>query len=145
MIRHLLILSTILLPAFLAISCHPGNQGKNEENTAFGVRLITLDPGHFHAALVQKSMYPGIDSIVNVYAPPGPELQEQLNFIDQYNTRKDNPTHWVEKVYTGKDFLEKMVAEKKGNVVVLAGNNREKTEYIKRSVDAGMNVLGDKP
>lgn len=145
MIRHLLILSTTLLPAFLAISCHPGNQEKNEENTAFGVKLITLDPGHFHAALVQKSMYPGIDSIVNVYAPAGPELQEQLNFIDQYNTRKDNPTHWVEKVYTGKDFLEKMVTEKKGNVVVLAGNNREKTEYIKQSVDAGMDVLGDKP
>ncbi len=52
MIRHLLILSTTLLPAFLAISCHPGNQEKNEENTAFGVKLITLDPGHFHAALV---------------------------------------------------------------------------------------------
>ena len=24
-------------------------------------RLITLDPGHFHAALVQKSMYPDVD------------------------------------------------------------------------------------
>jgi hypothetical protein len=25
------------------------------------VKLITLDPGHFHAALVQKSMYPQVD------------------------------------------------------------------------------------
>ena len=24
------------------------------------VRLITLDPGHFHTALVQKEMYPGV-------------------------------------------------------------------------------------
>ena len=24
------------------------------------VRLMTLDPGHFHAALVQKEMYPGV-------------------------------------------------------------------------------------
>ena len=24
------------------------------------VRFVTLDPGHFHAALVQKEMYPGV-------------------------------------------------------------------------------------
>jgi hypothetical protein len=24
------------------------------------VRLMTLDPGHFHAALIQKEMYPGV-------------------------------------------------------------------------------------
>jgi hypothetical protein len=33
------------------------------------VKIITLDPGHFHAALVQKSMYSQIDSNVYVYAP----------------------------------------------------------------------------
>jgi len=35
------------------------------------VRLITLDPGHFHAALVQKSMYPQVDPTVHVYAKKG--------------------------------------------------------------------------
>jgi predicted dehydrogenase len=49
------------------------------------------------------------------------------------------------RVYTGADFLDKMLAEKKGNVVVLAGNNQKKTDYIKKSVDAGLNVLADKP
>ena len=34
-------------------------------------RLITLDPGHFHAALVQKEMYPGVSRRVAVYAPLG--------------------------------------------------------------------------
>jgi predicted dehydrogenase len=109
------------------------------------VKLITIDPGHFHAALVQKEMYPGIDSIVNVYAPGGQELQSHLGLIKQYNERKENPTHWVERVYTGSDFFDKMLAEKKGNVVVIAGNNRRKTEYIKKSIDAGINVLADKP
>jgi hypothetical protein len=47
----------------------------------FKVRLITLDPGHFHAALVQKSMYSGIDSIVYVYAPKGPDVQSHLDTI----------------------------------------------------------------
>jgi hypothetical protein len=32
-------------------------------------RLITLDPGHFHAALVQKFMYADVDPLVHVYAP----------------------------------------------------------------------------
>ncbi len=109
------------------------------------VRLITLDPGHFHAALVQKSMYAGIDSVVRVYAPDGPELQSHLSLIKQYNTRSEAPTHWVEQLYTGNDFLEKMIAEKKGNVLVLAGNNLRKTQYITRAVAAGMHVLADKP
>ena len=31
------------------------------------------------------------------------------------------------------------------NVVVIAGNNREKTDYISGSLNAGLNVLADKP
>jgi hypothetical protein len=38
-----------------------------------------------------------------------------------------------------------MVQEKAGNVVVMAGNNKKKTEYIKKAIDAGFNVLADKP
>lgn len=109
------------------------------------VRLITLDPGHFHAALVQKTMLPDLDPEVYVYAPKGQDVQLHLDKINGYNGRKDNPTHWDEKVYLGNDFFEKMIAEKKGNVVVMAGNNHKKTEYIKKSIDAGFNVLGDKP
>jgi len=109
------------------------------------VRLLTLDPGHFHAALVQKSMYEGVDSIVYVYAPEGPDVKAHLEKIDAYNSREKDPTHWVEKVYRGNDFFEKMIAGKAGNTVVLAGNNQKKTEYILRSLEAGLNVLADKP
>jgi predicted dehydrogenase len=109
------------------------------------VRLVTLDPGHFHAGLVQKFMYPQVSPVVHVYAPAGPDLQEHLQRIEGFNTRADQPTHWEEKVYTGPDFLERMLKEKAGNVVVLAGNNARKTEYIYRSVSAGFNVLADKP
>jgi len=31
--------------------------------------LIVADPGHFHAALVQKEMYPSLSPEVHVYAP----------------------------------------------------------------------------
>jgi predicted dehydrogenase len=126
------------------MSCNSGNK-TNETTDSSMVRLITLDPGHFHAALVQKNMNEGVDSVVHVYAPGGAELQAHLNLIKQYNERTENPTHWNEKVYTSGDYLNKMIADKAGNVVVIAGNNRLKTTYIKRSVDAGLNVLGDKP
>jgi predicted dehydrogenase len=109
------------------------------------VRLLTLDPGHFHAALVQKKMYPQIDSVVSVYAPPGPDVQEHLKRIETYNTRPGDPTRWQENVYTGTDFLEKLIEQKPGNLVVISGNNQKKSEYIQASVNAGLHVLADKP
>ncbi|MDR0726103.1 MAG: Gfo/Idh/MocA family oxidoreductase [Prevotellaceae bacterium] len=109
------------------------------------VKLITLDPGHFHAALIQKNMYPQVNHEVFVYAPDGDDLNEHLAKIESYNQRQDNPTAWKENVYRGDDFLAKMIADKQGNVLITAGNNRKKTEYIKKAVDAGINVLADKP
>jgi len=109
------------------------------------VKLITLDPGHFHAALVQKFMYDQVDSVVHVYAPEGEDLQMHLQRIENFNGREENPTNWKEEVYTGPDFFEKMMEEQAGNVVVLSGNNAKKTEYINTSVEAGLNVLADKP
>jgi predicted dehydrogenase len=108
-------------------------------------RLMTLDPGHFHASLVQKFMYVDVDPVVHVYAPAGDDLREHLKRIESFNSRSNQPTHWREEVYTGPDYLEKMLAEKAGNIVVIAGNNTRKTEYILRSVQTGLNVLADKP
>ncbi len=109
------------------------------------VRLITLDPGHFHAALVQKSMYPQVDPTVYVYAKKSADLQMHLDKIKGYNSDAKAPTAWKEVVYEGDDYLSKMLQERKGNVVVLAGNNQLKTDYILRSVKAGFNVFSDKP
>ena len=71
------------------------------------VKLMTLDPGHFHAALVQKNMYDQVSPEAYVYAPEGFDIKEHLKRIEGFNTRAENPTHWVEKVYTGADYLEK--------------------------------------
>jgi predicted dehydrogenase len=111
----------------------------------YQVKLITVDPGHFHAALVQKIMYDQVSPDVYVYAPQGPDYLQHLDRIKSYNSRSVNPTSWNEKVYTGADFFEKMISDKAGNVVVLSGNNRKKAEYITKSVNAGLNVLADKP
>ena len=109
------------------------------------IRLITLDPGHFHAALVQKTSYPQVSDEVYVYAPEGDDLAEHLKKIAAYNARAESPTRWKEIVYTGADCEARMLQEKKGNVVVLAGNNGKKTDYIQHAVAAGLHVLADKP
>ena len=109
------------------------------------MHLITLDPGHFHAALVQKFRYDDVDPTVRVYAPGSDDLSEHLKRIEGFNTRADRPTQWREQVYTGADYLEKMLSDRAGNVVVISGNNARKAEYIARAVEAGLNVLADKP
>lgn len=107
--------------------------------------FITVDPGHFHAALVQKIMYPDLNPNVYVYAPQGNDLRLHLNRINGYNTRASSPTKWNEVVYEGNDFFSKMLQEKKGNIVMLAGNNQKKTEYILNSIKSGFHVYADKP
>ncbi|MBL7700598.1 MAG: oxidoreductase [Chitinophagaceae bacterium] len=139
-------ITTALIFGALA-STLPGcvSDEREPEVTKPPVTLITLDPGHFHAALVQKNLIEGIDSNVYVYAPKGAELDAHLKLVEQFNTRSENPTRWNEVIYTGADFAEKMLHEKKGNVVVLSGNNKLKTKYIYQSLDSGLNVLADKP
>ncbi len=128
--------------AVLTLLCLTGCRmnGRQEQ-----VKLITLDPGHFHASLVQKTMYPQISPNVYVYASAGSDVQDHLGGIKRFNTRAENPTSWNEIVYTGDDYLQKMLTEKKGNVVVISGKNARKTDYISETVGAGFNVLADKP
>ncbi len=146
-------LTIVVAVATLLSACTGGGQKTAEKEKNMSkftgargeVKLMTLDPGHFHAALVQKIMYEQIDPTVYVFAPEGSDVSEHLARIDAYNKRAENPTAWVEKVYTGADYLEKMLSEKPGNVMVVAGNNAKKTEYIQKAVEAGINVFADKP
>lgn len=123
------------LAIILTMCVHAADQAK----------LIVLDPGHFHAALVQKDMYPGLDPTVSVYAPMGPDVVDYLNRIALFNTRPGNPTAWKIELHAGPDFFERMLKEHPGNVVVLTGRNRPKIDRIEASIDAGLNVLADKP
>jgi predicted dehydrogenase len=80
-----------------------------------------------------------------VYAPAGPDVQQYIRSIERGNTRKNNPTNWKLVVYTGADYREKMLTDKKGNTVLISGNNSKKSDYIKRSVEGGFHVIADKP
>ena len=141
----------LIISALILTSCGSGGSKKQsgksaaEPETTYAVRLMTVDPGHFHAALVQKTMYDQVSPEVHLYAPEGPDYLQYLDRINSYNNRPVDPTRWNEIVYTGSDFFEKMLEDRPGNVVVLSGNNKKKAEYITKSVNAGLNVLADKP
>ena len=110
------------------------------------VRLITLDPAHFHAALLQKEMYFGVSPEVAVYAPLSLDLIEHLARVARFNLRPEAPTAWKLDVHTGPDFFERMLRERPGNVVVLSGRNRAKIDRsFQRCIENELHVLADKP
>jgi predicted dehydrogenase len=108
-------------------------------------RLITLDPGHFHASLIQKEMYAGVSRRAAVFAPLGTDLAEHVKRVARFNQRTENPTSWELEIHAAPDFLERMRAERPGNVVVISGRNRAKIDLVRASLAAGQHVLADKP
>ena len=104
------------------------------------IRFMTLDPGHFHAGLVHKSMYPEVDSTLHIFAPEGAELKDHLARIQGYNSRTESPTAWKIKRYTGADYLKQMLVQKPGNVMVVAGKNDQKIDCILEAIRNGIHV-----
>ena len=117
----------------------------SKEHEQKTVDLLVLDPGHFHASLLQKDTISAINDTIRVFAPEGEEVIQYEKSIDLYNSRTANPTSWVKQLYIGDDYLSKMGECRKGSVVVLAGNNKKKTHYISEAIKKGFHVLSDKP
>lgn len=109
------------------------------------IRLMTLAPGHFHAALVQKKAVPGVARKGYVYAPLDADLVAHLDRLAGFNARPDDPTDWEVEVRAGANFLERFLRETPGNTVVLSGRNRPKIDLILAAVNANVHVLADKP
>lgn len=108
-------------------------------------RLIIVDPGHFHATLVQKEMYPALSPRVQIYAPLGPDLVDYLTRIARFNGRADQPTSWEIALDAAPDFLDRLRGETPGSIAVFSGRNGGKVERIAVAVGAGLHVLADKP
>jgi predicted dehydrogenase len=128
---------------YLMAACTQPQKETMPENRK--ITFMSLDPGHFHAGLIHKSMYPNVDSTVYVFAPPGDELKDYLGRIDSYNSHPQNPTAWKIEAYVGTDFLDKMISRKPGNVMVVAGKNDQKIDYIMAAIQNGIHVYADKP
>ena len=107
--------------------------------------LLFLEPGHFHATLTLREPSPRVSDEVFVYASEGPELRDFLDLIHRFNGRAERPTRWRPVVITGGDAPSRLMAERRGDVVVLAGRNGGKALTFRRLHEAGFHVLADKP
>ena len=107
--------------------------------------LIILNPGHFHAALVLREAHPNLSNNIYVYSQAEPDLDRFLEIVEAFNNRPTQATQWKIHLYTGADHLEKLIEEKKGNIVILAGKNNTKMKNIEILNREGFAILADKP
>ena len=67
--------------SLIIVSCSSSQrQVANEANGK--VNLVILDPGHFHASLLQKDTLAAINDTIWIYAPKGIEVDQYLKSID---------------------------------------------------------------
>ena len=107
--------------------------------------LLFYEPGHFHAALTLRNDNSRVAADVHLYAHPGPDREAFLALIDAFNGREEMPTHWRVHLHEADDPLSRLIDERRGNIVVLAGRNADKLAAIARLHAAGFAVLADKP
>jgi predicted dehydrogenase len=104
-----------------------------------------LAPGHFHAALTLRERHPLVRDDIVVYADEDAEIGEFLELVAAFNARAERPTRWRPDVRVGAKPLDRLCADRPGDVVILAGRNDVKMGWIRRLHDAGFSVLADKP
>ena len=114
--------------------------------------LVFLEPGHFHAGLTLRERHPLVSDEVVVYVAEGRgggvdgrEAAEFLDLLAAFNRRPQHPTHWRPVVRAGPEPVARLLAERPGDVAILAGKNDRKMAHVRRLHDAGLHVLADKP
>jgi predicted dehydrogenase len=107
--------------------------------------LLFLAPAHFHAALTLRERHALVGDEIYVYAAPGPDLEAFLGIVESFNRRAERPAGWRVNVRTGDRPLDRLLAERAGDIAILAGRNDTKMAAIRRLHDAGLHVLADKP
>lgn len=109
------------------------------------MRLMTLAPGHFHAALVQKRPLHGVHHRAHIYAPLDADTLAHLGRVAAFNARAEYPTAWDVDLRAGSDYLDRFAREQPGNAVVLSGRNRPKIDLMAVAVENCLPVIADKP
>ena len=107
--------------------------------------LTFLAPEHFHAALTLREGHPLLDEEIFVYAAAAAEIREFLDLVARFNARAERPTRWRPVARVGSDPLGRLLSERTGDLVVVAGRNDRKMDWIRRLHGAGLAVLADKP
>jgi len=109
-------------------------------------KLIVLSPAHPHGVHTQQAFSHLFHKEVSVYAASKADMQTSyLDYIERFNKKSKEQDAWRLHVYTGADYLERMLQDKKGDIALIASNNQLKSTYILKTAKAGINILADKP
>ena len=87
----------IMLVANVVSSCSFSKKqimNKAEANDSCKIEVVVLDPGHFHASLLQKETLTDVSDTIRIYAPEGIAVNQYLESIDSYNQRAESPPLW---------------------------------------------------
>ena len=71
---------------FIVASCSFSKKqtmNKAEANDSCKIEVVVLDPGHFHASLLQKDALAVINDTIRIYAPEGIGVNQYLATIGQ--------------------------------------------------------------
>lgn len=98
--RHIGILTISLIVASCSFSQKQADNNHDKDMNP-NVKIVVLDPGHFHASLLQKNPLASVNDTIRVYAPEGAEVKQYLNDINSYNQRAENPTSLKKKYILG--------------------------------------------
>ncbi len=107
--------------------------------------LLFYEPGHFHAALTLRAQTSRVNPTVHVYASPGPELDAFTALVRSFNERAEAPTSWDLQIHAGDNALDRLIKDRAGEIVIVAGRNNSKLETISTLHEAGFHTLVDKP
>lgn len=67
---------------FIVASCSFSKKqimNKAEANDSCKIEVVVLDPGHFHASLLQKDALAVINDTIRIYAPGGIEMSKRFS------------------------------------------------------------------
>ena len=78
--RHIGILTISLIVASCSFSQKQADNNHDKDMNP-NVKIVVLDPGHFHASLLQKNPLASVNDTIRVYAPEGAEVKQYLNDI----------------------------------------------------------------
>ena len=54
---------------------------KAEANDSCKIEVVVLDPGHFHASLLQKETLTDVSDTIRIYAPEGIAVNQYLEIL----------------------------------------------------------------
>ncbi|MGL4420922.1 MAG: putative oxidoreductase C-terminal domain-containing protein [Gemmataceae bacterium] len=109
------------------------------------IRLMLVEPEHWHSILCQRVLLPGIRPRCYIYGTLNPMTVRHMAALEHYASTKITPTPWEPDYRLGPDPWARFLQEQPGNAVLLAGRNDTKLQQMGLCVQQALPVIADLP